>query len=137
MWWIVTIFYWFDEKAGWWYIKKKEVPDSVGRLHFALMPLLVCRTRAAFCLLFSIYKVGEYCHNHADNSCHTCNNCYNSVKSHKQFLPSSIFSRSWLSWETDASLRLLPEFYFGRKAPIFAPQKAVKLAINSSDCSFI
>ena len=39
------------------------MPDSVGRIHFALMPLLVCRTRAAFCLPFSIFKVGEYCHN--------------------------------------------------------------------------
>lgn len=40
------------------------MPDSVGRLHFALMPLLVCRTRAVFfCLLFSIFKVGEHCHN--------------------------------------------------------------------------
>ena len=38
------------------------MPDSVGRLHFALMPLLVCRTRAVFfCLLFSIFKVGEHC----------------------------------------------------------------------------
>ena len=40
------------------------MPDSVGRLHFALIPLLVCRTRAVFfCLLFSIFKVGEHCHN--------------------------------------------------------------------------
>ena len=23
----------FDENASWWYIKRKEMPDSVGRLH--------------------------------------------------------------------------------------------------------
>ena len=36
---VILILYCFDEKAGWWYIKRKGVPDSVGRLHyFAIKP---------------------------------------------------------------------------------------------------
>ena len=34
---VILILYCFDEKAGWWYIKRKEVPDSVGRLRYLVI----------------------------------------------------------------------------------------------------
>ena len=46
-------FYRFDEKASWWYIKRKEMPDSVGRLHISAIKPPLFRERAA--LLFNSF----------------------------------------------------------------------------------